>query len=63
MVSNRKTDPSKVEQVIKLNLQVPYELTRLSVAGMKINKWGRIINIGSISGIVGEAKRFSLFSK
>ena len=38
-----------------------YILSSLVVLGMKKNKWGRIINIGSISGVVGEANA-SLYS-
>lgn len=41
--------------LIKLNFTAPYILTKLVISGMKENKWGRIINIGSISGMVGEA--------
>lgn len=40
---------------VKLNTLVPYELTRLVIPHMKKQNWGRIINIGSISGIMGEA--------
>lgn len=40
---------------VKLNTLVPYELTRLVIPYMKKQNWGRIINIGSISGIMGEA--------
>lgn len=40
---------------IKLNNLAPYELIRHCVPGMKERNWGRIINIGSISGVMGEA--------
>ncbi|MDD3014196.1 MAG: SDR family NAD(P)-dependent oxidoreductase [Candidatus Gastranaerophilales bacterium] len=56
-----KTDKSKIDEIFRLNLQVPYKLCRLAVSDMKFNKWGRIVNIGSISGIVGEANA-SLYS-
>jgi len=56
-----KTDKSKIDEVFRLNLQAPYKLCRLAVPEMKCNKWGRIINIGSISGTVGEANA-SLYS-
>lgn len=56
-----KTDKSKISEIFKLNLQVPYDLCRLIVPEMKTKQWGRIINIGSISGIVGEANA-SLYS-
>ena len=56
-----KTEKDKIEKNLKLNLQVPYQLCTLVVPKMKKNKWGRIINIGSISGAVGEANA-SLYS-
>ncbi len=40
---------------VKLNTLVPYELIRLVIPYMKKQNWGRIINIGSISGVMGEA--------
>lgn len=56
-----KTAKDQAEKNLKLNLRVPYELCSLVVPSMKKNKWGRIINIGSISGAVGEANA-SLYS-
>ncbi len=56
-----KTDEKKVTELIELNLAVPFQLCRLAVPGMKNNRWGRIINIGSISGSVGETNA-SLYS-
>lgn len=56
-----KTTKDHAEKSLKLNLRVPYELCSLVVPDMKKNKWGRIINIGSISGSVGEANA-SLYS-
>jgi len=38
-----------------LDFIAPYMLSKLVIPDMKRNKQGRIINIGSISGIVGEA--------
>ena len=49
-----KTPKDKIEEIIKVNLQAPIELCKLVVPYMKQNNWGRIINIGSISGAVGE---------
>ncbi len=40
---------------IKLNSLAPYELSKLVIPNMKKQNWGRIINIGSISGVMGEA--------
>lgn len=55
------TELSQIHRVTRLNLEVPYFLSSLVVPSMKQNKWGRIINIGSISGAVGEANA-SLYS-
>ncbi len=40
---------------VMLNSVAPYELSKLVVPYMKKQQWGRIINIGSISGVMGEA--------
>jgi len=56
-----KTAKNKVNEHLNLNLSIPYQLCTLVVPSMKENKWGRIINIGSISGAVGEANA-SLYS-
>ncbi len=56
-----KTPSEEIERLVKLNLQIPYELCKFVVPEMKARKWGRIINIGSISGAVGEANA-SLYS-
>ena len=56
-----KTDIDEINYLINLNLIAPYILTKLVIAGMKKNRWGRIVNIGSISGIVGEGNA-SLYS-
>lgn len=50
-----------IEQLMKLNIEAPFLLTQMAVKEMKKHKWGRIINIGSISGVVGEANA-SLYS-
>ena len=47
--------------LLDVNFKSAYILSSLVVAGMKKNNWGRIINIGSISGVVGEANA-SLYS-
>ncbi len=44
-----------VQNSVKINTIAPYELARLTIPYMKRQNWGRIINIGSISGVVGEA--------
>ncbi len=50
-----KNSPEETAKVLKINLEVPIELCSLVVPEMKKRSWGRIINIGSISGAVGEA--------
>lgn len=50
-----KTTDDDIKNLIKLNVEAPYKLCRLVIPDMKKRNFGRIINIGSISGIVGEA--------
>ena len=45
----------KISEIIKTNLEAPIVLSKFVIKNMKNKKWGRIINIGSISGAVGEA--------
>ena len=45
----------EVSYLLDVNFKSAYILTSLVIPGMKKKKWGRIINIGSISGVVGEA--------
>ena len=56
-----KTSNEDIERIIKINLETPFRLIKLVVPEMKKQKWGRVINIGSISGAVGEANA-SLYS-
>ena len=44
-----------MEHIIRLNLEAPLYLISRAVPYMKKNYFGRIINIGSISGVMGEA--------
>lgn len=44
-----------IEKLFKINSQVPFLLTSLYAKNMKEKKWGRIVNIGSISAMIGEA--------
>ncbi len=44
----------ETQYLINLNFKSAYVLSGLVLPYMKKNNWGRIINIGSISGIVGE---------
>ena len=52
---------SDIERIIKLDLEAPYYLISKAIPYMKKNRFGRIINIGSISGVMGEANA-SLYS-
>ncbi len=51
----------EISDMVALNLIAPYFLTSLAIGQMKKDGWGRIINIGSISGSVGEGNA-SLYS-
>lgn len=51
----QNADEKKISEILKLNLEVPILLSKFVIPKMKEKKWGRIINIGSISGSVGEA--------
>lgn len=50
-----KMSYDKISKIISTNLEAPAYLCSVVVPYMKSNKWGRIINIGSISGVMGEA--------
>lgn len=52
---------NEIDEMINLNFKSAYILSSLVIPDMKKNKWGRIINIGSISGAVGEGNA-SLYS-
>ena len=56
-----KMDFDEITYLTDLNFKSAYVLSSLIIPEMKKNKWGRIINIGSISGMVGEANA-SLYS-
>ena len=45
---------SEITAMASINLIAPYYMSSLVVPGMKKRSWGRIINIGSVSGAVGE---------
>lgn len=48
-------DFEKLEHITKLNFEAPLYLISRAVPYMKKQNFGRIINIGSISGVLGEA--------
>ena len=45
----------EIDNLLNVNFKSAYILSSLVIKDMKNKKWGRIINIGSISGVVGEA--------
>ncbi|MCM1339223.1 MAG: SDR family oxidoreductase [Muribaculaceae bacterium] len=52
-VEDNKLDD--LEHILAVNLKAPIYLSSRAVPHMKNKKWGRIVNIGSISGVMGEA--------
>ena len=52
---SEKLSFSDIERLVKVNLEAPLYLISKAVPHMKKNRFGRIINIGSISGVMGEA--------
>jgi NAD(P)-dependent dehydrogenase (short-subunit alcohol dehydrogenase family) len=51
----------QIEHITKLNLEAPLYLISKAIPYMKSKHFGRIINIGSISGVMGESSA-SLYS-
>lgn len=49
------TTLEQLSHIMTVNLQAPVYLSSCAVPNMKKNNFGRIINIGSISGVMGEA--------
>lgn len=56
-----KMSQEEITKIFKTNLEAPAFLISQAVPFMKKQNWGRIINIGSISGVMGEANA-SLYS-
>ena len=56
-----KTEIENLNHIISVNLKAPIYLTSRAVPYMKSQNFGRIVNIGSISGVMGEANA-SLYS-
>ena len=50
-----KMSEEEIDKTIQLNSIMPLKLSKAVLPHMKQQKWGRIINIGSISGVMGEA--------
>ena len=51
---NQMTD-EQIREIFEINLLAPVKLIARASVNMKEKKWGRIINIGSISGVMGAA--------
>ena len=56
-----KLSDEDINRLYATNLIAPTKLISAAIPHMKEKKWGRIINIGSISGVMGEANA-SLYS-
>lgn len=50
-----KMDMPEIERIIRVNLEIPMYIISKTLPYMKQQQWGRIVNIGSISGVMGEA--------
>ena len=50
-----KTTMNKLNHIVSVNLKAPIYLMNKAIPHMKEKIFGRIINIGSISGVMGEA--------
>jgi len=47
----------KWNHALAVNLSAPYHVIRLTMAGMKARRWGRIINLASNYGLAGTPRR------
>jgi len=48
---------SEVERVFRINAMGPYLMMKAAVPHMRKQKWGRIVNVASVTGKVGAAKQ------
>lgn len=48
-----KIDKSDYNAVLSIHLGVPFLLSKLLLPRMRANKWGRIVNVSSIYGLMG----------
>ena len=46
-------------RIQRVNVEVPFRLSKAAVTGMAARKWGRIVNITSIFGLVSKSQRLS----
>jgi len=49
--------PEKWDDILSINLTAVFHTTRMTIAAMKQRKWGRIINIASVHGLVGSTDK------
>ncbi len=56
-----KMTDEQIDHIFAVNVVAPIKLIAKASNNMKLKKWGRVINIGSISGVMGEANA-SLYS-
>jgi 3-hydroxybutyrate dehydrogenase len=45
------------DAIIAINLTSAFHTTRLALPGMKVKKWGRVINVASAHGLVASAQK------
>jgi len=60
--SFEESDPEVFKRVWKINTYAPYILIRAALPYMRTMKWGRVINVSSIWGLVGREGRGSYSS-
>jgi 3-oxoacyl-[acyl-carrier protein] reductase len=52
-------DDQDWDQIIDLNLKVPMSLSKILIPKMIHKKWGRVLNIASVFGVVSKSERAS----
>lgn len=50
-----RTDPAMWDRHFDVNVRGPYLATRTVLPGMRERRWGRVINVASLAGLVGTA--------
>ena len=49
------SDPEFLARIMLVNYEIPYQITKNALPGMRKARWGRIINITSMAGQTGDA--------
>lgn len=52
-------DPKDFDEIQDVNVRAPFLLIQAALPSMKLKNWGRIVNVGSIFGIISKEKRVS----